>query len=114
MPDMIFQFVSENRADQEREYIFKRAEYHAIGVKEYVIVDRFKETALVLLWSPAEYTSGRLHQGRGLQHCELLPGLKVSLKEAFDPGALAEPNLEVMMPRNPFRFYAICKTLSGF
>ena len=48
VPDLIFEFVSGNRRDQERDYIHKRAEYHSIGVKEYVIVDRFKQQVLVL------------------------------------------------------------------
>ncbi|PON11059.1 hypothetical protein C2W62_46800, partial [Candidatus Entotheonella serta] len=39
---MIIEAVSGSRSDQERDDIHKRAEYHAIGVVEYVIVDRFK------------------------------------------------------------------------
>lgn len=50
VPDLIFEFVSEDRSDQERDYIDNRAEYHAIRVKEYVIVGRFKQSVLVLTW----------------------------------------------------------------
>ncbi len=46
VPNLIFEFVSGSRRDQERDYIHKRAEYHAVGVQEYVIVDRFKPQAL--------------------------------------------------------------------
>jgi Uma2 family endonuclease len=48
VPDLIFEFVSQDGADQEGDYIDKRAEYFAIGVREYVIVDRFKQSALVM------------------------------------------------------------------
>ena len=84
VPDLIFEFVSKDRSDQERDYIDKRQEYFAIGVKEYVIVDRFKQAVLVLtlkkgqddyaeqwLRPPAEYTTS------------LLPGLRVQLQEVF-------------------------------
>ncbi len=56
VPDMTFEFVSASRSDQERDYIDKREEYHAIGVKEYVIVDRFKREVLASLGTKA--TSG--------------------------------------------------------
>lgn len=32
VPDLIVEVVSGNRSDQERDYIHKRSEYHAIGV----------------------------------------------------------------------------------
>ena len=83
VPELIFEFVSADRSDQERDYIDKRAEYHAIGVKEYVIVDRFKNTALVLTWRPDDYAEHVLNSTDDYT-TPLLPGLKVGLTEVFD------------------------------
>ncbi len=82
IPDLVFEFVSKSRRDQERDYIFKRAEYHEIGVKEYVIVDRFKQAALVLTWQADDYAEQSLAADAEYTS-SLLPGLKVSLKEVF-------------------------------
>ena len=84
VPDMIFEFVSESRADQERDYIHKRAEYHAIGVKEYVIVDRFKHTVLVLTWKEDDYAERSLRPG-DMYTTPTLPGLQVSIRDVFGP-----------------------------
>lgn len=82
VPDLIFEFVSADRSDQERDYIDKRAEYHAIGVKEYVIVDRFKQTALVLTWASSDYAE-RILRATDDYATPLLPGLRVGLAQVF-------------------------------
>jgi Uma2 family endonuclease len=83
VPDLIFEFVSQDRSDQERDYIDKRAEYHAIRVKEYVIVDRFKQQVLVLTWKRADYAERVLTCDQQYTS-PLLPGLAVSLAEVFE------------------------------
>lgn len=85
VPELIYEFVSENRADQERDYIDKRGEYHAIGVKEYVIVDRFKQAALVLTWAAEDYEERTLTTEQTYT-TKLLPGLKVEMSEVFREG----------------------------
>lgn len=82
VPDLVFEFVSGDRSDQERDYIDKRSEYHAIGVKEYVIVDRFKQAVLVLTWQPGDYAERWLRRD-DVYTTPLLPGLEVRLEEAF-------------------------------
>jgi Uma2 family endonuclease len=82
VPDLIFEVVSSSRADQERDYIDKREEYHGIGVKEYVIVDRFKESVLVLTWRKDGYRERKLTK-RGVYKTPLLPGLAVRLSDVF-------------------------------
>lgn len=82
VPELIFEFVSGNRVDQERDYVHKRAEYHAVGVKEYVIVDRFKRSALVLTWQPGDFAEQVLTPSD--DYCTpLLPGLSVPMSEVF-------------------------------
>ena len=82
VPDLVFEFVSGSRADQERDYIAKREEYHLIGVREYVIVDRFKKQALLLTWQEDDYAESVLSADAAYT-TPLLPGLNVSLAEAF-------------------------------
>jgi Uma2 family endonuclease len=82
VPDLIFEFVSGSRADQERDYIHKRAEYFAVGVKEYIIVDRFKQAVLVLARAETDFAERILKSGDRYV-TQLLPGLTVSIAEAF-------------------------------
>jgi Uma2 family endonuclease len=82
VPDVIFEIVSESRSDQERDYIDKREEYHRIGVKEYVIVDRFKREALVLTWRAEDYDERTLDEN-AVYTTPLLPGLAIPLADAF-------------------------------
>jgi Uma2 family endonuclease len=82
VPELIFEFVSGNRGDQERDYIAKREEYHSIGVREYVVVDRFKKKALVLSWQVGDFVDQWL-DADDTYTSPLLPGLSVRLAEAF-------------------------------
>ena len=82
IPALLFEFVSKSRSDQERDYIHKRNEYHAIGVKEYVIVDRFQRSVLVLTWQPDEYAEHTLAEHE-CYSTPILPGLAIPLCEAF-------------------------------
>ena len=84
VPDLIYEFVSKDRSDQERDYIDKRKEYLDIGVKEYVIVDRFKHAVLVLTFEPnqEDYVEAWLNEDQSYV-TPLLPGLTVNLSDAF-------------------------------
>ena len=85
VPDLIFEFVIQDRTDQQRDYIDKRAEYFAIGVREYVIVDRFKQSALFLTLQEGldDYAETKLSSDDTYRTL-LLPGLAVNLSEAFE------------------------------
>jgi Uma2 family endonuclease len=82
VPDLIFEIVSGSREDQERDYVDKRAEYHRVGVKEYVVVDRFKREVLVLTWADDDYEDKWLTAG-AVYRSRLLPGLTIPISEAF-------------------------------
>lgn len=82
VPDLVFEFVSGDRSDQQRDYIDKRAEYHRIGVKEYVIVDRFKESVLVVTWRKDDFAERTL-TADDVYATPLLPGLSVALTDVF-------------------------------
>ena len=82
VPDLVFEFVSSSRSDQERDYIHKRREYHGIGVREYVIVDRFKQQVLVLRWQPTDFDETVL-SSKDTYTTPLMPGLAIAVGEAF-------------------------------
>lgn len=84
VPELIFEFVSQDRSDQERDYIDKRREYFDLGVTEYVIVDRLKQAALVLTRQPGQNDYVERVLTRNDRYATLqLPGFAVSLQEAF-------------------------------
>ncbi len=47
IPTIVVEFVSPAKRDQHRDYVVKRREYLAAGVKEYWIIDRFRGTLTV-------------------------------------------------------------------
>ncbi len=82
VPDMMFEIVSPDKKSRERDYVKKRADYHRFGVKEYVIVDRFRRTATVLTHTPDGYEERVLSVGEAYES-PLLPGLSIRLAEVF-------------------------------
>ena len=83
VPDLVFEFVSSSRSDQERDYIHKRQDYHRIAVREYVIVDRFKQQVLVLRWQPTDFDETVLLIA-DTYTTPLLSGLAIAVREAFE------------------------------
>jgi len=48
----MFEIVSPGSLSRKRDYVKKRAEYHKLGILEYVIVDRFTQGVTVLTYWP--------------------------------------------------------------
>ena len=82
VPDLIFEFVSPSKQDRHRDYVLKRADYEKIGVREYVIVDRFKRKVTILTLGPEGYTE-RVINKNGTYESPLLPGFSVRLAEVW-------------------------------
>jgi len=82
VPDLIFEIVSPGKAASQRDYVKKRAEYHRIGVREYVIIDRFRRTVTILTHNPDGYAERVLTAGETYES-PLLPGLAIPLSEVF-------------------------------
>jgi Uma2 family endonuclease len=53
VPAIAVEFVSRSRRDRQRDYVEKRREYMAAGVREYWIIDRFRRTMTVVRPGPA-------------------------------------------------------------
>jgi Uma2 family endonuclease len=78
IPDLVFEIVSGGGEDRKRDYVDKRAEYLRIGVKEYVIVDRFQSRLTVLRRVRGRFVESHLGAG-DVYTSSLLPGLKIPL-----------------------------------
>ncbi|MEM9703328.1 MAG: Uma2 family endonuclease, partial [Planctomycetota bacterium] len=86
IPDLLFEFVSPGRENRMRDYVEKRTEYHALGVREYVIVDPEGQRATVLRWEPDGYHEAATLGPDDVYTSPLLPGLSIPLNEALGGG----------------------------
>jgi Uma2 family endonuclease len=82
IPELMFEIVSPGRVSHDRDYIEKRADYHRLGVREYVVIDRFQKTVTVFSYTPEGYQE-RILDRTGTYESPLLPGLAIPLDEAF-------------------------------
>jgi Uma2 family endonuclease len=78
VPRIIVEFVSEGKINQERDYVAKRAEYREIGVGEYWIIDRFRRTLAVFIFS-GESDQERVVSEQQSYSSPLLPGFELPL-----------------------------------
>ena len=82
VPELMFEIVSPGREDRDRDYVEKRADYHRVGVREYVIIDRFEKQVTVLTYTPEGYEEHVLTPG-DTYTSPLLPGLEIPLAEVL-------------------------------
>jgi Uma2 family endonuclease len=84
VPEIMFEIVSPGREAHERDYVEKRAEYHRLGVREYVVVDRFQQRVTVFTHAPSDYQE-RILTLAETYTSTLLPGLAIPLAEVMKP-----------------------------
>ena len=77
VPTIAVEFVSKQKRDRQRDYIEKRREYLAIGIKEYWIIDRFKRTMTVYRPSDDE----QIVAESDIYRTDLLPGFELPLQK---------------------------------
>lgn len=82
VPELMFEIVSPGRVSRERDYVRKRADYHRLGVREYVVIDRRERTVTIFRWHPDGYEETVL-TGDMVYTSPLLPGLEIPLAEIF-------------------------------
>ena len=82
LPDLLFEIVSPGKISRERDFVTKRSLYHRLGVREYVIVDRFDRRVTVLTWAPGGYDE-RILSPADTYTTPLLPGLVIPLAEVL-------------------------------
>ncbi|MDZ4686350.1 MAG: Uma2 family endonuclease [Planctomycetaceae bacterium] len=72
VPTITVEYVSDTSRDRRRDFVQKRAEYAAIGVKEYWIIDRFNRSLTVIRGADvAVIGENQIHK------TDLLPGFEL-------------------------------------
>jgi Uma2 family endonuclease len=74
VPAIVIEFVSRRSRDRQRDYIEKRDEYRAIGIREYWVIDRFRRCLTV-----CTATEERTLDANGIHSTPLLPGFELSV-----------------------------------
>lgn len=87
LPEIVIEVVSLESA--VRDYVEKREEYLAIGVKEYWIVDAERAEMLVLTRSRGRWSEKVLKPG-DVYTTKLLPGLKFDIAPVFEAARRSE------------------------
>ena len=82
VPEIVIEVVS--KGGEDRDYNEKRADYLAVGVQEYWIVDPDKRTMLVLTRRGDTWAEQAL-DSEAVYRCRRLPGFELSLAEVFRP-----------------------------
>jgi Uma2 family endonuclease len=80
IPQVAVEFVSAGKRNWTRDYDEKRAEYHAVGVVEYWIIDRFRRTMTVHRRVGSQSTTLIVNE-HDVYRTELLPGFELLLAE---------------------------------
>ncbi len=80
VPELMYEIVSPDRESRERDYVKKRREYRALGVLEYVIIDRTRHRATVQTAEPSG-SRKRILRPDDVYETPLLPGLAIPLHE---------------------------------
>lgn len=75
-PSIAIEFVSESSRDRRRDYVDKRAEYAAAGVKEYWVIDRFTRELTVFRGDDVQVVPAD-----EAYESPLLPGFRLTLAE---------------------------------
>jgi|SRR5579864_142351 len=82
VPDLMFETVIPGRESEERDYVHKRAEYHQLGIREYVDVDRFSKQVTVFTHAPHGYDE-RILTLPDTYTTPLLPGFSIPLADVM-------------------------------
>lgn len=80
IPSILVEFVSEGKRNWRRDYVEKRNEYLALGVKEYWIIDRFERT-LTIYDKQRKRIRSRIVSESETYASALLPGFELPLAQ---------------------------------
>jgi len=82
-PTIAIEFVSRSRRDRIRDYVTKRAEYLAVGIREYWVFDRFKSILTVFrTLDGADFQ--QVIQANEIYRTDLLPGFELPIQKLLD------------------------------
>lgn len=82
LPSVAVEFVSKGKRNVQRDYIQKRGEYMAAGVKEYWVFNRFEKTMTVFTKHRGKIRERVFREG-DVSRTPLLPGFELPLARLF-------------------------------
>jgi len=82
-PRLIAEVVSPGRTNRDRDYINKRAQYAAIGVPEYWLIDPNSQTVMVLTLQGDDYSEVGTFRGSDSIVSPTIPELRLTAKQVF-------------------------------
>lgn len=82
IPTIAVEFVSKSKRDWTRDYVEKKAEYLALGIREYWIIDRFARTMTVYRNPPGE-PAEQILDASAVYRTPLLPGFELTPARLF-------------------------------
>jgi Uma2 family endonuclease len=90
-PSLAFEVVSEGREAHDRDYVTKRAEYLAYGLREYWIVDLQEKTVTVLI-RDGDIWIEQVYRDDQQAVSVVLPGLAIRLPDLWPEAEDQQPN----------------------
>lgn len=82
-PRFVLEVVSPGQANRDRDYIRKRAQYAAVGIPEYVIVDPEERSVTVLVLEQDGYREAGCYQGDRRVISSTFPDLSLTVDQIF-------------------------------
>jgi Uma2 family endonuclease len=82
-PRFVLEVVSPGQANRDRDYVRKRAQYAAVGIPEYVIVDPETQTVTVLVLEQGNYQEAGCYQGEQRVLSPTFPDLNLTADQIF-------------------------------
>ena len=82
-PRLIVEVVSPGKTNRDRDYIYKRSQYAAIGVPEYWLIDPVAQTVMVLSLEGESYREIGVF-GEQIASVEF-PGLELAVEQIVEP-----------------------------
>ncbi len=81
-PSLVMEVVSEGSEAHERDYVTKREEYLAFGIREYWIIDPELHCVIVLVRDGDTWVEHRFQEGQQARSM-ILPGLAIAVSELW-------------------------------
>lgn len=83
IPSIAVELVSQGKRNFLRDYVLKRDEYLAMGVKEYWVINRFNRT-LTVFTKARQRVRQQVFQASEVYRTSLLPGFELPLAKLFN------------------------------
>lgn len=84
-PRFVLEVVSPGQTNRQRDYVRKRAQYAAVSIPEYVIVDSEVQTVTVLVLGQGSYHEAGCYQGEQRVISPTFPDLTLTVNQIVSP-----------------------------